>query len=114
MKGFKKLAQLRLRDEVFIEGDLSYSKVSGVHVFTRTLVGNEKAYILLVNWPNNNDNTAKVYSVTRQMVAGKTVTNTELVWNQPHNAKNPSQMITGSTKIELNPYEYALLRVNVA
>jgi glycosidase len=42
LKVFKKLADLRGRDEVFTDGDYKAEKIIGLHVFVRTLSGNDK------------------------------------------------------------------------
>ncbi|CAD5226826.1 unnamed protein product [Bursaphelenchus xylophilus] len=112
LKGFKKLAETKARDEVFIEGQLAVSKKDGLAIFSRILEGNEKAYILVVNFPNTNDSSPKVFTLNKNIVQNHAASHVELVWNQPNNAKNPSH-IQLNDKLTLNPFEYVLLRVTV-
>lgn len=45
LKVFKKLAELRRRDEVFTDGEYISRKIDGLHTFVRTLKGNDKVGI---------------------------------------------------------------------
>jgi len=114
VKVFKKLAQFRVRDEVFIEGEYLSDKVEGLHVFVRKLEGDEKAYFLVANWPAVNDNTAKSFYVKTIAAPFVAVKAAELLIDHPLNDVNPWQINVDSTKLTLNPYEFMLIRGEVA
>jgi len=113
VKVFKKLANFRVRDEVFIEGDYTSGKIEGIHVFVRKLEGDEKAYFLVANWPAANDNTAKSFYVKTIADPFVKVTSAELLIDHPVNEANPWQITVDSTKLTLNPYEFMLIRGEV-
>jgi len=114
LKVFKKLAQIRARDEVFTEGEYNSAKINGLHVFTRTLEGNEKAYLLIANWPAANDKTPKQFYVEQVAKPLVKVKSAELLVDHPLNEQNPWQITVDGTKLTLNPYEFALIRTEVA
>ncbi|KAI6217942.1 Neutral and basic amino acid transport protein rBAT [Aphelenchoides fujianensis] len=114
LKTFRKLAQLRTHDEVFLEGNLTHSKVSGLHVFARRLEGDEKAYVLVANWPLPNDRTPKQFVVDATLLPGAEIKAADWVLDFPYWHENPSQITVDSTKLTLKPYEWALIRVTVA
>lgn len=78
------------------------------------IMPNVQVYVLVVNWPHRGESLTRIFRVSQAVVPGRTATNAELVWDQPHNPENPAQMVLGSTKLTLKPYEYALLRITVS
>ena len=70
--------------------------------------------MLVANWPTDGDRTAKQYAVDASIIGDKRVLNAELVVDHPLNAENPWQLILDSSKLTLQPYEFALIRLEVA
>ncbi|CAD5219588.1 unnamed protein product [Bursaphelenchus okinawaensis] len=112
LRGFQKIAGLKNRDEVFVEGKLTVKRSDGLTVYTRSLEGNEKAYLLVVNIPQPGDSSTKLYPVSSKVVENFVTSHVELVWNQPKNPAIPSH-VELNEKLTLNPYEYVLLRATV-
>ncbi|KAI6181875.1 Neutral and basic amino acid transport protein rBAT [Aphelenchoides besseyi] len=113
LKTFRKLAQLRTYDEVFVDGDFATSKLNGLHVFTRTLAGDEKAYVLIANWPLPNEKSPKEFVVDSTILPNAKITGAEWVLDYPYYHQNPSQLTLG-TRLTLKAFEWAMIRLTVA
>jgi len=112
LKVFKKLAQLRTRDEVFTDGEFNNARLDGLTVFIRSLVGNDKAFLLVANWPSTDKN-AKQFSI-RDVVKlfNLKVSAVELLIDHPLNILN-SWHLDIESKLTLNSLEFVLLRVEI-
>jgi glycosidase len=113
LKVFKKLAELRARDEVFLDGEYNTSKVDGLNVFVRTLNGNDKAYLLVANWPTAADKSPRQFTVNQIIKPfNLKVGSAEFLIDHPLNEKNQWH-IELDTALTMNPYEFALVRVQI-
>jgi len=113
LKVFKKLADLRARDEVFTDGEYNNSKVDGLNVFVRTLEGNDKAFLLVANWPTAGDKSQRKFTVNEIVKPfNLKVGSAEFLIDHPLNEKNKWHIELDSL-VTVDPYEFSLVRVQV-